>query len=59
LSEGCVLLRDVEKDETISCLDVEQSAPGGLVEALWREQCERWPRGGKAVLPQAAVGARA
>ena len=32
---------------------------GGLVEALWREQCERWPRGGKAILPQAAVGARA
>ena len=59
LSEGCVLLRDLEKDSTISFLDVEQSAPAGLVEALWREQCERWPRGGKAILPQAAVGARA
>ncbi len=59
LSEGCVLLRDVEKDATISFLDVEQSEPAALVEALWREQCERWPLGGKAILPQAAVGGRA
>jgi predicted homoserine dehydrogenase-like protein len=58
LSEGCVLLRDVAKNETISFLDVEQSAPGGVVERLWLEQNERWPLGGKAKLPQAPVGAR-
>jgi len=42
LSEGCVLRRDVAKDEVISFRDVE--APRGrLAETLWREQNERWP----------------
>jgi predicted homoserine dehydrogenase-like protein len=42
LSEGCVLRRDVSKDSVISVEDVE-ALPGGLAEALWREQRERWP----------------
>jgi len=42
LSEGCVLRRDIAKDEVISFDDVE--SPGGrLAEKLWREQNQRWP----------------
>ena len=44
LSEGCVLRRDVAKDEVVSFDDVE-ARPEGLVEALWREQNQRWPFG--------------
>jgi predicted homoserine dehydrogenase-like protein len=42
LSEGCVLLRDISRDDVISFEDVG-SPPGRLVEALWREQNARWP----------------
>lgn len=42
LSEGCVLRRDISKDDAISFNDVDASL-GGVVEALWREQNERWP----------------
>jgi len=42
LSEGCVLRRDVPKDDVLSFDDVEAPADG-LVEALWREQNARWP----------------
>ena len=42
LSEGCVLRRDVSKDSVLSFDDVE-ALPGGVVEALWREQNARWP----------------
>ena len=42
LSEGCVLRRDVAKDDVISFKDVD-ALPGGLVEALWREQNALWP----------------
>jgi predicted homoserine dehydrogenase-like protein len=42
LSDGCVLRRDVAKDEVISFNDVE-SPRGRLAEKLWREQDERWP----------------
>ncbi len=41
LSEGCVLRRDVPKDDVLSFDDVE-TPPAGIVEALWREQQERW-----------------
>jgi predicted homoserine dehydrogenase-like protein len=42
LSEGCLLRRDIRKDDTVSFDDVE--LPGGLAsEALWREQAARWP----------------
>src|SRR5262245_11088497 len=37
LSEGCVLRRDVAKDDVISFRDVV-ARPGGQVEELWREQ---------------------
>jgi predicted homoserine dehydrogenase-like protein len=44
LSEDCVLLRDVAKDEIISFDDVK--SPGGrLAEDLWLEQKARWPLG--------------
>jgi predicted homoserine dehydrogenase-like protein len=42
LSEGCVLRRDVAKDEVISFDDVE-SPRRRLAEKLWREQNGRWP----------------
>jgi len=42
LSEGCVLRRDVSKDDVLSFDDVE-APPGRVVEALWREQNARWP----------------
>ncbi|HXX44151.1 MAG TPA: hypothetical protein VEJ38_05440 [Candidatus Acidoferrales bacterium] len=41
LSEGCVLLRDVSKDDVISFDDVT-SPRGRLSEALWREQAVHW-----------------
>ncbi len=42
LSEGCILKRDIAKDDVISFDDVE-SPRGRLVEKLWHEQNERWP----------------
>ena len=42
LSEGCVLRRDVAKDEAISFDDVDRP-PCGVVDSLWREQSARWP----------------
>ena len=42
LSEGCVLRRDVAKDEVISFKDVV-GRPGGLAGTLWQEQIALWP----------------
>lgn len=42
LSEGCMLLRDVLKDDAIAFDDVE-SPSGRAAEALWWEQNARWP----------------
>jgi predicted homoserine dehydrogenase-like protein len=42
MSEGCVLRRDISKDEVLSFDDVIVRG-GGLVEALWDEQSARWP----------------
>jgi predicted homoserine dehydrogenase-like protein len=42
LSEGCVLRRDVAKDEVLSAGDVEAPSKR-LVDALWQEQNARWP----------------
>jgi predicted homoserine dehydrogenase-like protein len=42
LSEGCVLRRDVAKDQVVSFKDVV-ARPGGLAEALWLEQNALWP----------------
>lgn len=43
LSEGCVLRRDVSKDDMISLHDVDEPARDPLVAELWREQNARWP----------------
>lgn len=42
LSEGCVLRRDILKDNVVSFDDVD-SPCGRLAETLWREQAARWP----------------
>lgn len=42
LSEGCVLLRNVSKDEAISFNDVQMPAPRPS-DGLWLEQMHRWP----------------
>jgi len=53
LSEGCVLRRNIAKDEAISFSDVE-ATHGRLAERLWREQNERWPLKTVLVRPQSA-----
>jgi len=52
LSEGCILKRDIAKDDVISFDDVE-SPSGRLVEKLWHEQNERWPLAAGKTEPQA------
>ncbi len=42
LSDGCVLRRDVSKDDVLSFDDVEMPT-GRMIEKLWREQIARWP----------------
>lgn len=43
LSEGCILSRDVARDEVISLDEVEQPNRG-VVDKLWQEQMQRWPQ---------------
>jgi predicted homoserine dehydrogenase-like protein len=43
LSDGCLLRRNVAKDEVISLNDVFQPS-GRLAEKLWKEQCALWPQ---------------
>jgi predicted homoserine dehydrogenase-like protein len=43
LSEGCVLRRDVSKDDVLTFDDVT-APPPGIVEELWQEQNARWPQ---------------
>jgi predicted homoserine dehydrogenase-like protein len=43
LSEGCVLRRDVPKDQVLSFDDVIVSGQDQLVLDLWDEQLARWP----------------
>jgi predicted homoserine dehydrogenase-like protein len=54
LSENCILLRDIGKDELISFSDVRLPATR-LSDELWREQCGRWPT---ATRSEAAAGKR-
>jgi predicted homoserine dehydrogenase-like protein len=42
LSEGCVVRRNVSKDEVLALDDVETPARDQLVDELWREQNVRW-----------------
>jgi predicted homoserine dehydrogenase-like protein len=44
LSDGCVLRRDIAKDEMVSFDDVDEPPRDRLVEELWQEQNARWPR---------------
>ena len=41
LSDGCVLRRDISKDDVLSFDDVD-APPHRLAETLWREQSARW-----------------
>ena len=43
LSEGCVLRRNISKDNVISVKDVNLPLNNQHVEALWHEQSARWP----------------
>lgn len=42
LSHGCVLRRDIAKDDVVCFSDVEAIADG-IAWTLWQEQFERWP----------------
>jgi predicted homoserine dehydrogenase-like protein len=42
LSEGCVLRRDISKDDVI-CFDDVHTIPEGIAGTLWREQNALWP----------------
>lgn len=53
LSEGCVLVRDVAKDDVICFEDVTE-VPQGLAWELWKEQSARWPGSSKAAKKPAA-----
>jgi predicted homoserine dehydrogenase-like protein len=61
LSEGCVLLRDIGKDEAVSFNDVRMP-PQRLSDDLWLEQMHRWQvlapvgLGGHREMPRVALG---
>jgi predicted homoserine dehydrogenase-like protein len=62
LSEGCVLRRDIAKDDVVCFGDVDGIAEG-IVWKLWQEQSARWPVAGHAaqeptLQPESTVGAR-
>ena len=42
MSDDCVLLRDIEKDEVVNFTDVKMP-PVRLRDELWLEQSKRWP----------------
>jgi predicted homoserine dehydrogenase-like protein len=56
LSEGCVLRRDVAKDQVLSLDDVVALACDRLVEDLWNEQNARWPHESATLAAPAGVG---
>lgn len=51
LSEDCVLLREIRRDEVVRFDDVRMP-PQRLVDALWLEQARRWPLAASAVAGQ-------
>ncbi|MBS1806287.1 MAG: NAD(P)-dependent oxidoreductase [Acidobacteria bacterium] len=57
LSEGCVLRRDVAKDQVVSVDDI-QPVKETLIWQLWREQNERWPGVGEALAVAAGAESR-
>jgi len=42
MSDDCVVLRDIRKDDVITAADVRMPPPR-LRDALWAEQCAKWP----------------
>jgi predicted homoserine dehydrogenase-like protein len=59
LSDDCILLRDIAKDEVIQTDDVKLP-PARLRDDLWLEQCQRWPvTGNDDVTPRSAGGLQA
>ena len=56
LSEGCVLRRDVQKDQVLSFDEVIVSGQDRLVLDLWEEQLARWP-GATSTRPASAGAA--
>ena len=42
MSEDCVMLRDVAKDQVVGFDDV-RLPPARLIDRLWQEQLQRWP----------------
>ncbi len=42
MSEDCVMLRDVAKDQVVGFADVSLPSPR-LIDRLWQEQLQRWP----------------
>ncbi len=42
LSEGCVLRRNIAKDDVV-CFDDIEGIADGIAWNLWQEQCRRWP----------------
>jgi len=56
LSAGCVLRRDIAKDQALSFADVIQPKER-LVDTLWREQCALWPHDPQRLKPVAAAAA--
>jgi predicted homoserine dehydrogenase-like protein len=55
LSEGCVLRRDISRDDVLTFDDVD-APPGRLIEAIWREQAARWPLPTRALQSSLAQG---
>ncbi len=53
LSENCVLLRDIAKDDVVSFADVRMPATR-LSDELWQEQLRRWPGAVDLSVPQQA-----
>jgi predicted homoserine dehydrogenase-like protein len=54
LSDGCTLLTDVGKDQVVG-FDAVRLPAGRISDALWAEQCARWPQ---AAPLAAAAGSR-
>jgi predicted homoserine dehydrogenase-like protein len=51
MSDDCVLLRDIAKDELVTFNDVRMP-PARLRDELWSEQRKRWPAAQPDVLPE-------
>ena len=57
LSEGCVLLKDIAKDQVVTFADVRMPATR-LSDELWREQMQRWPGAAATAATHRDAGSR-